>query len=90
MPGTWSLDSSSSCQFRGASANVVAGTAVDIDGAGGGALTAGCAGAGVVATVAGAPHAESASDARRNSEANFICVVCGIPWLPVEEGINEA
>ena len=28
MPGTWSADSSSSCQFRGASASLTAGTSV--------------------------------------------------------------
>ena len=67
MPGTWSVDSSSSCQFFGASASATGGTIVDA-GAGRETAGAGCVvGVGlgtVVATVAGVPHAASVNDDR--------------------------
>jgi hypothetical protein len=76
MPGTWSAESSRSCQFRGASSSFVGGTTVDTDtGAGAGAVEGARAGAGAVAGVAvvdGAPHAAATNARRTSADTGFL------------------
>jgi len=76
MPGTWSAESSRSCQFRGASSSFVGGTMVDTDtGAAAGAVEGARAGAGAVAGVAvvvGALHAAATKARRTSADTGFL------------------